>query len=186
MDDKEIITLFESRNENAIGETAKKYGTYCHTIANGILANEQDAEECVSDTWLRAWNSIPPQKPNSLKLFLAKITRNVSFNRYREQTREKRGGGEIALVLDELDEVIGDSYDMETVFLQKEIRSTLNRFLHEIPERDADVFIRRYFYVESTERIAKRYWMRESNVRLILSRTRQRLKEFLKKESIWI
>ena len=186
MDDKEIITLFESRNENAIEETAKKYGAYCHAIANGILANEQDAEECVSDTWLRAWNSIPPQKPNSLKLFLAKITRNVSFNRYREQTREKRGGGEIALVLDELDEVIGDSYDMETVFWQKEIRSALNRFLREIPERDADVFIRRYFYVESTERIAKRYWMRESNVRLILSRTRQRLKEFLKKESIWI
>ncbi len=186
MDDKEIIALFESRNENAIEETAKKYGSYCHAIANGILANTQDAEECVNDTWLRTWNSIPPQKPNSLKWFLAKITRNLSFNRYQEKTREKRGGGEIALVLDELDEVIGDSYDMETAFLQKEIRSALNRFLRELPERDADIFIRRYFYVESTEMIAKRYFMRESNVRLILSRTRKKLKEFLKKEGVWV
>lgn len=184
MDDKQIVALFESRNEKAIAETAKQYGAYCHTIAKGILGSEQDAEECVSDTWLRAWNSIPPKKPNSLKLYLATITRNLSFNRYREQTREKRGGGEIALALDELYEVVGDSYDTETVLLQKELRGALNRFLREIPSRDADVFIRRYFYVESTKTIARRYLMRESNVRLILSRTRQKLKEFLKREGI--
>ena len=186
MEDKQIIVLFESRDENAINETAKKYGHYCRSIANGILSDFRDAEECVNDTWLRAWNSIPPQKPHSLKLYLAKITRNLSFTRYQEKTREKRGGGEIALILDELDEVIGESCDMEAVFLQKEIRSALNRFLQELSERDANIFIRRYFYAESIEKIARRYFMRASNVRLILSRTRQKLKDFLKKEKVWI
>lgn len=184
MDDKQIISLYEKRNEDAIKKTAEKYGAYCHAIANGILSDTQDAEECVNDTWLRAWNSIPPQKPNSLKLFLAKITRNLSFNRYKEKTRGKRGGGEIALALDELDEVIGGTYDVETEFLRKEMRNALNRFLRELPKREADIFLRRYFYVESTEKIARHYFIKEANVRLILSRTRQKLKEFLKKENV--
>ncbi len=182
MEDKDIIALYESRSEHAIRETAEKYGVYCHIIAERILSDRLDAEECVNDTWLHTWNSIPPQKPHSLKLYVAKITRNLAFNRYKENTREKRGGGEICLVLEELAEVVCDANDIEEEIQNRELQKGIDRFLRAIAKRDAGIFLRRYFYAESCADIAKRYDIRESAVRVILSRTRQKLKYFLEKE----
>lgn len=109
MDDKQIIELYWQRNEDAIHETSLKYGSYCYSIAHNILSNNEDSEECVNDTWLKAWNSIPPQRPVHLKMFLAKITRNLSFDKYKAGKAAKRGNGEIAVVLDELSECLPSS-----------------------------------------------------------------------------
>ena len=182
MDDSQIVELYCHRDENAICETNRKYGAYCFTIAENILSNGEDAEECVNDTWLKTWNSIPPQKPALLKLFLAKITRNVSFDKYRKKVTSKRGGGEIVFAIEELEDCLSSSADVESEICQKELKSTINRFLHSLPERDCNIFLRRYFYVESTSEIAARYGLKENNVLLILSRTRKKLKSHLQKE----
>lgn len=112
MEDHQIVELYWQRNADAISETADKYGDYCFAIAENILHNAEDSEECVNDTWLRAWNAIPPQKPAVLRMFLAKITRNLSFDRFHARNAEKRGGGEMALVLDELGECFGGGADI--------------------------------------------------------------------------
>ncbi len=182
MEDHDILLLFEARNEDAIRKTAEKYGDYCHAIAMRILFDHADAEECVNDTWLGAWNSIPPQKPRSLKLYLAKIVRNLSFNRYKEKTSKKRGGGDMTLALDELAEITASSSDVETELEKKELKEALDRFLRALPRRETDIFLRRYFFAESFAEIASRYGMRESAVRMSLSRTREKLREYLKKE----
>ena len=182
MEDNQIIELFWQRDESAITETGRKYGAYCRTIANNILQNNEDAEECVNDTWLKAWNSIPPHRPENLRLFLAKITRNLSFNRYNENTAKKRGGKEITLVLDELAECIEDRSDVEQIIMAKELKECIKSFVTTLHERDRNVFVRRYFFVDTVKEIAGRYGLSESNVMVILSRTRKLLKEKLKKE----
>ena len=182
--DHEIIELFWNRDESAIRETAAKYGNYCFTVANGILKNHEDAEECISDTWLSAWNAIPPKRPKVLKLFLAKITRQIAFDKYRFNTAGKRGGGEIEQSLDELAESIPASSGVETELSAEAMRTCINSFLVTLSERDANVFLRRYFYVESVPEIAKRYAMKESNVLLVLSRTRKKLEQHLIKEGM--
>ena len=119
LEDRQIIELYWQKNADAISETASKYGAYCFTIAENILHSTEDSEECVNDTWLHAWNAIPPQKPNILRLFLAKITRNLSFDRFNARNAEKRGGGEIALVLEELGECFGGGADTEAAYEAK-------------------------------------------------------------------
>lgn len=108
MEDRQIVELYWQKNADAISETSSKYGAYCFTIADHILNNAEDSEECVNDTWLHAWNAMPPQKPNVLRMFLAKITRNLSVNRFNARGAEKRGGGEIILVLDELADCLAE------------------------------------------------------------------------------
>ena len=186
MNDSQIIGLYWARDEQAIAETARQYGAYCMGIANQILRDEADAEECVNDTWLNAWNSIPPARPTRFRLFLGRITRNLSFNRYREKHREKRGGGEIALVLEEIDDFLADTVDVESEIEQMEFVRLLNRFLHSLPGRECNIFIRRYFYTDSTDAIARRYGLKESHVLVILSRVRKKLREFLSKEGYMI
>lgn len=181
MEDSQIIELYWQKNADAISETAKKYGVYCFSIAENILHNTEDSEECVNDTWLHAWNAIPPQKPNILRLFLARITRNLSFDRFNAQNAEKRGGGEIAVALDELGECLGGA-DTETAYEAKELRESIQRFVRSLPERDGNVLVRRYFFVEPVADIAKRYSLTENNVMVILSRTRRKLKGYLLKE----
>ena len=127
MKDNEIIELYFARDEKAIKETAKRYGKYCHAVANNILGNPSDAEECVNDTYLRAWNAIPPERPRELKLFLAKITRNLALNRYFAEKSEKRGGGEMELVLDELADCIADPADVETVIEARETERIIRK-----------------------------------------------------------
>lgn len=182
MDDSQIIELYWQKNAEAITETVGKYGAYCFMIANNILHNAEDSEECVNDTWLRAWNAIPPQKPRVLRLFLAKITRNLSFDRFSARNAEKRGGGEIALVLDELGECLGGGADTETEYEARELRESVQRFVRALPERDGNVLVRRYFFAESIADIARRYGLTENHVTVMLSRTRKKLKAHLLKE----
>lgn len=182
MTDNQIIALYWRRSETAISETADKYGAYCRTVADHILHSREDAEECVNDTWLRAWNAIPPQRPARLRMFLAKITRNLAFDKFKAQTAGKRGGGEAELILDELGECVSSGSDTESRFLAQELEETINRFVHTLPERDCDLFVRRYFFVEPIETIAKRYGLSPNHVTVILSRTRQKLKTHLKEE----
>ncbi len=182
MEDSQIIELYWQKNADAISETADKYGAYCFTIAENILHNTEDSEECVNDTWLHAWNAIPPQRPNVLRMFLAKITRNLSFDRFHAQKAEKRGGGEIALVLDELGECLDGRADTEAAYEAKELRRSIRRFVRALPARDGNVLVRRYFFAESVAEIAKRYGLTENNVMVILSRTRRKLKAHLLKE----
>ena len=182
MEDSQIVELYWQRNANAISETADKYGAYCFAIADNILHNTEDSEECVNDTWLSAWNAIPPQKPNVLRLFLAKITRNLAFNRFNARNAEKRGGGEIPFVLNELEECLGGGADVASIYEGKELRQSIRRFVRSLPEREGNVRVRRYFFVDSVADIAKRYGLTENNVMVILSRTRKKLKTNLLKE----
>ena len=181
MQDMQIIELYFNRDEAAIEETDKKYGAYCQSIAWNILASHEDSQECVNDTWLRAWNSMPPQRPSLLRQFLAKITRNLSFDRYRAEQTQKRGGGEVTLALEELKDCVGGG-DPATQLEFEELKVLIGRFLISLTERDRGIFLRRYFYVEDSKTIAERYAMKEPNVRLILSRTRQKLRHYLQKE----
>ncbi len=182
MQDHDIIALYYARNEQAIKESANKYGNYCTSIAFNILLNMQDAEECVNDTWLRAWNSIPPARPDYLQLYLGGITRHLSLDRYRTLHREKRGGGELVLALDEMQELASPDTDVRTQAEEQAFYELLNDFLRALPERDRKIFIRRYYYVDSIPSIAKRYALTRANVKKILSRTREKLREYLTKE----
>lgn len=186
MEDMQIVELFWQRDESAIRETAEKYGVYCHAIANNILQDNEDAGECVNDTWLKTRHAIPPQRPKHLKLFLAKITRNLAINRLEERKAGKRGGNQIFLVLDELEECIGDADSVEDALVGEELRQTIDRFVHRLPERDCDIFVRRYFFTESIGEIAARYQMTENHVTVVLSRTRRKLKAYLRQEGYCI
>lgn len=182
MNDEQILDLYFARDEQAVAETDRKYGGYCFTLANSILHSDQDAEETVSDTYLRAWNTIPPKRPGIFKMFLAKITRNLAFPRWRSMNAEKRGGGEMTLVLEELDDCIaapgcvGDGMDA------KELAKAIRAFLNTLPAREQDIFLRRYFFVEESGVIAQRYGMKPATVLRTLSRTRQKLKNYLTQE----
>lgn len=182
MDDHQIIDLYWQRDDSAIRETSTKYGAYCFSIAEHILNCREDSEECVNDTWLHTWNSIPPQRPNVFRMYLAKITRNLSFNRYQEKCAVKRGGGEINLVLDELTECLAGVPDAAERYQQKELEQRINSFARNLPVRDGNIFIRRYFFTEPVSQIAKRYHLTENNVMVILCRTRRKLRVFLEKE----
>ena len=182
MEDNQIIELYWSRNENAIKETNHKYGNYCFKVADNILHNREDAEECINDTWLHAWNAMPPHKPTRLRIFLVKITRNLSFNCYNARIAQKRGGGEINLVLDELAECISSESDVENEYATKELHECIKKFVRSLSERDGNMFIRRYFFTEPVKVIAKSYGITENNVCVILSRTRKKLKTYLIKE----
>ncbi len=182
MEDSQIIALFEQRNEDAIRAAKEKYGSYCIAIALHILGDAQDAEEVLSDGLLRAWESIPPQKPAHLKLYLARIVRNLAYDRYRSDNRQKRGGNETALVLDELSECLASPDQAEDAYVRKELLRAITRFLDALSERDKAVFLRRYFYVEPIEQIAQRYGLSAAGVRTVLSRTRKKLKLYLLQE----
>lgn len=182
MQDEQIITLYNERDEQAIVETDAKYGKYCMSIAQNILQNMQDSEECVNDTWLHTWNAIPPAHPFDLKTFVGKITRNLSINRFKFRTRAKRGGGEAVLAIDELCEVAAPDSDIESQLQKEEFARILNEFLHGLSERDCNVFIRRYYFVDSVEDIADRYSLRYDNVLKILSRARKKLRQSLEGE----
>lgn len=184
MNDSEIIALYMGRSEQAISETSKKYGRYCHYIAYNILRNDEDSEECVNDTYLRTWNSIPPKHPNRLQTFLGKITRNLSLNRWEKLSAKKRGAGQISLVLDELTECIPADENTEDIVENMVIRDILDRFLDELPTKARKIFVRRYWYMSPVKEIANEYGLSESEVTVTLFRTRKKLKNVLEKEGI--
>ena len=175
MEDNAIISLYFERDEAAITETEKKYGAYCRTIADNILGSSEDTEDCVNDAMLRLWNAIPPQRPVRFRLFLAKIVRNLAFDRYKQKSAEKRGSGEISAVLDELSECVADTCDIETELQGRALRQLLNEFVAQLPERERRIFLRRYFYADSMETIARELGMRANHCSVLLSRTRKKL-----------
>ena len=180
MEDKQIVELYWERSETAISETEKKYGRYCHYIAYQILANDEDAKEVVNDTYLKAWNTIPPQRPASLKPYVGMISRQLELNAYEEQHTQKRG--QITLVLDELAECLpGDDEDWDVVS-GVALHDSLNTFLRGLPQKTRNIFIRRYWYTSSIAEIAEEYSMKDSAVAMLLLRTRNKLKTHLQKE----
>ena len=183
--DAQIIELYWNRDENAISASMERYGAYCFSIANGILDNAQDSEECVNDTWLRAWSAIPPTRPAVLKVFFAKITRHLSFDRYKARKSLKRGGENVRLVLDELAECIADETDVEGQVNAKELGMAINQFVASLPEREQHLFVRRYFFSEPIKMIAERYEMNENSVNVALSRIRKRLRSHLSREGYY-
>ncbi len=179
MEDQKIVQLYRDRDEGAIPATAAKYGGYCTSIAQNILNDEQDTEECVNDTWLAAWNAMPPHRPARLSAFLGKLTRNLSFNRYQARRADKRGGGQLPLVLDELGECVSGREDVEGAVDRKELAQAIGQFLSTLPPRSQDLFVRRYWYADSIAAIAQRYGRTEGSVAMDLSRTRSKLKTYL-------
>lgn len=182
MDDTSIIKLFFDRNEQAIQETDRKYGGYCYSIAYNILANQEDSEESVSDTYLSAWNTIPPRKPNPLAPFLGKIVRHISIDRWRKNGALKRGGGEMPLALEELQECISDDEQPENKLEQKELIRTVRQFLTDLTETERRVFVCRYWYLDTTADIAARFGFTENKVSMMLHRIRKKLQKYLKQE----
>lgn len=179
MDDEQIIQLYWERNEKAITATADKYGSYCTSIAKNILNNKEDAEECVNDTYINAWNSMPPYRPSILSTFLGKITRNLSFNRYKYNTANKRGGGEVALVLDEIAELVSGTDSIEQEIHHKELLTAINTFLDRLPSDKRNIFVCRYWYFDSVSDIASRFGITENNVSVTLNRLRLKLHNYL-------
>lgn len=184
MDDNSIIALYFQRSESAIGETAKKYNGYCYRIAYNILANNEDSEESVSDTWLTAWNVIPPHRPSYLAAFLGKITRHISIDRWRSRTAQKRGGGEVAVALDELRDCVSGGPNPEGEYERKELADCVNRFLDTLPETERSVFLCRYWYLDTVPAIALSFGFSRSKVTSMLHRTRKKLKLHLEQEGM--
>ncbi|MGN0690634.1 MAG: RNA polymerase sigma factor [Oscillospiraceae bacterium] len=179
MDDSKIIGLYLERSEQAIPATSQKYGKYCFTIAKNILGNSEDSEECVNDTYMKVWNAIPPKIPTVFSAFIAKITRNLSLNRYNKNTSEKRGKGESALVLDELGDIVSGRESVEGETDSKELIKEINAFLGSIDKEKRDIFVCRYFYFDPVSDIAKRFDKTDNSVSVTLNRLRTKLKEYL-------
>lgn len=182
MEDEQIVALYWERSETAIRETAAKYEKYCYSIAFGILKNREDAQESVNDTYLDAWNSMPPHRPFLLSTFLGKITRRVSIDRWRRYTAKKRGGGEMALLLSELTECVPAERTVERDWELSELARTVNEFLLSLPEEKQRVFLCRYWYADSVASIAKRTGFSQSKVKSMLYHSRKALREHLDKE----
>lgn len=184
MDEKQIIELYWARSENAIAETAGKYGQFCHSIAYNILFDREDSEECVNDTYLHAWNAIPPRRPDRLGAFLGKITRNLALKRYEKKSAMKRGGGQVMLALDELAECIPDPNTVERRVDNKMLAEKLDAFLSQLNAESRRIFLRRYWNLSSVREIAAAYGITESKVKMSLMRTRGKLRSFLEQEGI--
>lgn len=182
MEDSRIVELYWDRDPQAITHSKEKYGIYCFSVADHILSNWEDSEECVNDTWLHAWNKMPPHRPDALRMFLAKITRRVAFNRFKANSAQKRGGGQMPLILEELVECVSDETDVEDSVIAKELGESIRRFVGALPAREGDIFARRYFFAESVSEIGEKYGLSANYVSVTLSRTRKKLKQHLIKE----
>lgn len=183
MQDKEIIDLFFERNSGAINALKDKYYKYCYTIAYSILDNHEDSEECLNDTWYKVWNSIPPDTPKCIKPYIAKIIRNQAIDKFRADNSIKRGGCTMDNVLSELDSCLtANANPVEDTLIYEELENTINKFVRKLPEKQGDIFIRRYFFCEDIAEIALRYNIAEKSVTSSLTRTRKKLKKYLIEE----
>ena len=189
LSDKEIVSLFNERDEKAIEAVSSKYGNYCGAVVQSILKNPQDTEECLNDTWMRAWESIPPENPRNLGGFLMKLAKNISLNRFSYERAKKRGGGEkeLPLVYDELSECTGcadEGSNVEKFFEQKLVTEAINDFLGTLPTEKRDIFVLRYWYCLPVKEIARKIGMKRSSVSATLMRTRRALAEYLEKNDL--
>lgn len=182
MDDTAIVGLYWARSEQAITETAAKYGAYCRSIAQNILHSDEDAEESVNDTYLAAWNAMPPHRPAVLSTFLGKLTRRSSIDRWRQRTAEKRGGEELPLVLEELGECVSAQSQPQEKVEEQELARAISRFLWAQAETERRIFVCRYWYLDSVADIAVQFGFTQSKVKSMLYRMRNRLAAQLKKE----
>ncbi len=185
MEDAAIVELYWQRDQQAIAETDRKYGAYCQHIAYAVCGDRLDAEECVNDTWLRAWNAMPDKRPTVLSTFLGKITRNLAINRFQHKTRKKRGGGETELALEELEDCIPAALDVERRYELQEFRQAIGRFVSGLSETEQKVFVARYWYLAPAEEIARRLQISSSKTKSMLFRLRNRLRLYLKEEDLW-
>ena len=186
MDDNGIIKLYFERSEEALKETEKKYGRYCYSIAYNILEDREDSLEAVNDTYLGAWDSIPPNRPDPLSVFLGRITRNLSIDKWRSRMADKRGNGSVNAALEELDEALPYSESTEKAIETKELARIIDSFLLGLDREERSLFVRRYWYIDTVKDIARRFGYTESKVKMRLMRTRQKLKTHLEKEGIVI
>ncbi len=185
MDDSQIIALYFARSERALAETDAKYGRYCRTVAANILPDGRDAEEAVSDAWMAAWGSIPPHAPENLGTYLAKLTRRAALKRWRAASAQKRGGGQAEAALEELAEVLSGGTDPAQAAEDKALTESLDRFLGTLPDTERRVFLRRYWYLDGIGAICARFGFSRSKVKSMLSRTRKKLLDHLKKEDLY-
>ena len=182
MEDYQIVDLYWARQESAIAESDKKYGRMLNSISFSLLSSAEDAEDCVNDTYVAAWQSMPEERPTYLGAFLSKITRRISVSRYRASHTQKRGGASV--LIEELSECIPSSSSVEAEYENGRLKSALERFLGGLDEKKRAVFIRRYFYSQPIEQISKAMGMKVGSVKSVLSRTRQSLREMLEKEGV--
>ena len=182
MEDSQIVELYWAREERAVGETAQKYGPYCRSVSWNILRDLQDVEECLNDTWLQAWNAMPPQRPVVLRAFLGRITRNLSLKVYEKNHAQKRGGGQICLALEELEDCLSDGPELRLE--AAELSRFLDRFVRTLPQRDGMIFVCRYWYLEPVAEIARRYRLAVGTVKSSLHRSRNKLRISLEQEGL--
>ena len=183
MDDRRIVELFLERSEEAILETDIKYGRYCHKIAFNVLGNDEDSEECVNDAYMRVWGSIPPNEPDSMASYIGRITRNLALDRLRQKQSDKRGNGEVPVVLDELAECVSGHDELERRQDSAEITAAIDSFLDELNPVERGVFMRRYWMMEPIADVANRYDISVSKTTMLF-RLRNRLKKHFMKEGI--
>lgn len=184
MEDNKIVELYWNRDENAINETKNKYESYCFSIAKNILHNQEDSKEVLNDTYLATWNAIPPAHPLDLSTFIGKITRRLSLNKWRSLKAKKRCGNEVTLSFDELEECIPDSYNIKKELEAKLLAESIDEFLETLKVNERKVFVCRYWYFESINDISKRFSYSQSKVKMMLKRTRDKLKDHLLKEGV--
>lgn len=184
MEDAKIVALYWSRDEQAIEETAVKYGRYCYSIAYNVLECPEDAEESVNDTYAAAWKAMPPHRPAVLSTFLGKITRRISIDKWRRRNSEKRGGGEVPLVLEELKDCIAPGGDAQAKLEGRLLAEAIDTFVGKLPPTEQQVFLCRYWYLDSIESIARQFGFSKSKVKSILHRTREKLRAALNKEGL--
>ena len=182
MDDAAIVALFWQRDERAVSETERKYGPYCRSIAASLLADGRDVEETLSDAWLQAWRSIPPQRPVQLATYVGKLTRNLALSRLRELRAQKRGGGEAELALEELADCLGGSDDPEEALEARELGRALNRFVAGLKKQERDLFVSRYYFLVPLEELSRKTGFSQGKLKSMLFRTRKKLKSYLRKE----
>ena len=178
MEDEKIIELFFQRSEAALDQVKQKYSNFCASVARRIVSDPRDVEECLNDTYLMIWNSIPPNEPENLAAYIGKITRNLAFNRYRNNRAQKRGGN-IAFVLHELSEIVSNDSTPEQEYDHLELTTAINAFLASLPQWKRYIFVRRCYYADSISEIAKSCGKTESHISMALTRLRRKLRKYL-------
>ena len=184
MTDTAIIDLYWQRSEAAIAESDRKYGRYCLAIANNICGNGSDAEECVNDTWLKAWNRMPDERPSALQAFFGVIARNTAINHYRKSKTSKRGGGQTDLALEELQDCIPAPSSVEQTVELMELGEVIDRFLSTLPEAERKLFVSRYWFMAPISELSHKFGYSQSKTKTTLYRTRVKLNRYLQEEGL--
>ena len=184
MEDTAIVELYWARDQRAITESERSYGAYCRSIAKNILNLYEDAEECVNDTWMRSWNAMPPQRPSRLAAFFGKITRNLALDRWRQSHADRRGGGQIPVALEELGDCVGRRSSVGEDLEAEDTARLISAFLRRKSKLDRQLFVRRYWYMETISELMFWSGLGENQIKSRLHRMRLQLGDYLSKEGV--